>query len=126
MAKTVMIVDDSTFVINTLTGFFKETMRYTVVGASTNGLEAIGLYRDLKPDLLTLDISMPVFNGLEVIEEIIREFPDARILVISATRGEILLDCEQAGAADVIKKPLMLQDPAFVLQFKEIVDRIVP
>jgi two-component system chemotaxis response regulator CheY len=125
MARTVFIVDDSTFIINTLTKFFRETMQFDVVGATTNGMEAIALYRTLKPDLMTLDITMPIFSGLEVIEEIMKEFPDAKILVVSATRGDILMDCELAGAADVIRKPLMFQDPGFVKNFSDIVNRIV-
>jgi two-component system chemotaxis response regulator CheY len=125
MPKTVVIVDDSTFIINTLTKFFKETMQFAVVGATTNGMEAINLYRSLKPDLLTLDIAMPVLNGFEVIEEIKKEFPDAKILIISAVRGDMLMDCELAGAADVIKKPLTINDPIFMRELVEIINRVV-
>jgi two-component system chemotaxis response regulator CheY len=126
MTKTVAIVDDSKFMLNALAKFFTETMQFTVIGASTNGMEAIGLYREFKPDLLTLDISMPILDGLEVVKEIIGEFPDAKILIVSATRGQILFDCEQAGAADFIAKPLLFHDPAFVKRFRDIVCRIVP
>jgi two-component system chemotaxis response regulator CheY len=126
MPRSVVIVDDSKYIVDILAKFFKEKMQFNVLGKSTVGLEAIGLYRDIKPDLLTMDFNMPFFNGLEVIEEIVREFPEAKILVVSAVRGEAIIDCLQAGAANFISKPLAFQDSTFVEHFMEIVNQIVP
>jgi two-component system chemotaxis response regulator CheY len=126
MAKTVVIVDDSKFIIDMLTKFFKETLHFSVIGTGTNGNDAIELYRTLKPDLLSLDICMPNKDGIEVIQDLIGEFPDARILIVSAVRGETLIDCVQAGAADFISKPLTFHNPAFVRHFETLVNQIVP
>jgi two-component system chemotaxis response regulator CheY len=126
MPKSVIIVDDSAFVINMLTKFFNETMQFNVLCATSNGLEAIGVYRNLKPDLITLDVAMPILNGLEVIEEIIREFPAAKIPVVSAVRGDLLMDCVKAGAANFIKKPLTFANPVFVRNFVKVVNQLVP
>jgi two-component system chemotaxis response regulator CheY len=126
MMKSVVIIDDSKFIADRLAKFFKDTMKFNVIGTSTNGLEAIGLYRDLQPDLLSLDVNIPIFNGLEVVEEIIREFPNARILIVSAVCGDSVMDCIAAGAADFINKPLAFRDPEFVSHFEEVVNRIVP
>jgi two-component system chemotaxis response regulator CheY len=125
VSKTVLIVDDSKFIIDMLEKFFKETMHFNVIGIGKNGLEAVELYRTLKPDLMTLDITMPNKDGFEVINEVIAEFPDAKILVVSALRGEALIDCVTAGAADFISKPLTFHQPAFAENFANIVNQIV-
>jgi two-component system chemotaxis response regulator CheY len=126
MPKTVVVVDDSKFIIDILANFFQETMHFSVIGRGANGMDAMELYRKLKPDLLTLDIAMPIKDGYEVIEKLVAEFPDARILVVSAVRGEALIDCIQAGAADFINKPLTFNNPTFVERFVDIVNQIVP
>jgi two-component system chemotaxis response regulator CheY len=125
MAKTVVIVDDSQFVINLLVKFFTETMHFSVVATGVNGEEALELFREHKPDLLTLDIVMPHKDGIMVVEELMAEFPSTKILVISAVRGETLMECIEKGVADFINKPLTMSDPAFVMEFESIVNRIV-
>jgi DNA-binding NarL/FixJ family response regulator len=64
-------------------------------------------------------------NGQEVIDEVVAEFPDAKILVVSALRGEALIDCVTAGAADYLSKPLTFNNPVFVEHFVNIANRIV-
>jgi two-component system chemotaxis response regulator CheY len=125
MANTVVIVDDSKFIVKILTKFFEETLQFIVVGTGTNGIEAIELYRKFKPDLLSLDVVMPNKDGLEVIEKVIGEFPDAKILIVSAIRGESLVDCMQAGVADYISKPMNFNNPEFVKKFENIVNKIL-
>jgi two-component system chemotaxis response regulator CheY len=126
MANTVVIVDDSKFIVNILSKFFEETLRFNVVGTGKNGIEAIELYRKFKPDLLSLDVVMPNKDGLAVIEKVIGEFPSAKILIVSAIRGESLVDCMQAGVADYISKPMNFNNPAFVRNFENIVNKIIP
>jgi two-component system chemotaxis response regulator CheY len=126
MARTVVIVDDSRYIIDLLSKFFQEKMQFSVIGTGTSGRDAIELYRKLKPDLLSLDIVMPNQNGFAVIEELIRTFPDAKILIVSAVRGESLIDCVNKGAADFISKPLTFHNPAFVRHFEMIVNQIIP
>ena len=124
MAKTVAIVDDSKYTIDLLSKFFKEKMRFDVVGFGFDGNAGIDLYRKFKPDLITTDIVMPNKEGVTVIKEIIEEFPKARILIISGAQGDVLIECIQAGAIDVIKKPLAFNDAIFCEAFKDIVTRI--
>jgi two-component system chemotaxis response regulator CheY len=126
MAKTVLIVDDSKFIVDMLSKFFTETMKFCVVGTGKDGCEAIELFHKLKPDLMSLDITMPNKSGSQVIKELIKDFPDAKILIVSAVRGEPLIDCIQAGAADFVNKPLTFQNPVFVRNFQNIVNQIVP
>jgi two-component system chemotaxis response regulator CheY len=126
MAKTVVIIDDSKFIIDALVKFFTAKLRFEVIGTGRDGIEAIELYRKKKPDLLTLDITMPNKDGTQVIGELLKEFPDAKILVVSAVRGVALIECVDAGAANFISKPLTFHNPAFVEQFENIVNKIVP
>jgi two-component system chemotaxis response regulator CheY len=125
MLKTVVIIDDSKFVIDTLARLYTETMRFSVVGTSTNGDDAIRLYRKFKPDLLSLDIVMPNKDGVKVIDEVFAEFPQAKIMVISAVRGDTMIECLQKGIADYILKPLKLNDPEYVMEFEKVVRRVV-
>ena len=57
---------------------------HEVIGEATNGRQAINMYKELKPDLVTMDISMPILSGVEAVKEIIGEDPDAKIIMISA------------------------------------------
>jgi two-component system chemotaxis response regulator CheY len=125
MAKTVVIVDDSQYVINLLVEFFTKTMHFSVVATGVNGDDALTLFREHKPDLLTLDIVMPHKDGIMVVDELIAEFPLTKILIISAIRGETLMKCVEKGASDFINKPLTMNDPAFVMEFESVVNRLV-
>lgn len=125
MPKTVVIVDDSKFQIMQLSRFFSETLGFTVAATGENGAEAVELYRTHKPDLLTLDLTMPKLDGRGAITEILREFPEARILVISAVKGPLLLDCLALGAKSYVEKPLRLDKEDFVRDFKASVGEIL-
>lgn len=124
MPKTVVIVDDSQFIIDTLARFLTGTMEFTVVGTGKCGEDAISLYRTHRPDLLTVDICMPGKSGGDVVREVLQEFPDAKILVVSAVRGAPLYACVEAGAVDCVSKPLPFHNPAFSMEFQEIVNQI--
>ena len=119
MGKTVVIVDDSRFVVEKLITFFKDEMRWNVVATGCNGNEAVSLYKQHKPDLLTVDISMPEKRGNEGIKEIIAEFPDAKILVISAVRSAEMIECLSLGAKEYIEKPLRFYQNDFTYEFKK-------
>ncbi|MBD3317267.1 MAG: response regulator [Chitinivibrionales bacterium] len=121
MARRIVCIDDSEFVINQLSRFFKETMGYDVVATGEDGCGAVELYREHQPDLITLDLTMPKKDGKEAIKEIIAEFPDAAILVVSAKRGTPLMECLQLGARSYIEKPLRLRDREFVKDLKQTV-----
>ncbi len=117
--KRVIIVDDSKFIIKHLTEFYRDVMGYTIVATAESGEEGIELYKKYKPDLLSLDIVMMGMSGLEVVEEIITEFPDARIIMVSAVRTYEMLECINLGAKGYVEKPLQLYSEEFVKDFKD-------
>jgi two-component system, chemotaxis family, chemotaxis protein CheY len=124
MKRTVVIVDDSKFLLKQISEFFEQQLGFTVVATGCDGNDAIDLYRQHKPDLMTLDISMPNRSGADAMKNILSEFPGAKILMISAVRGNAMLQCMCDGAKGYIEKPLKLGDPEFVKDFKETVEEI--
>lgn len=79
----ILIVDDAKFMRLTLSNILTRA-NHEVVGEGENGKEAIRLYRELDPDLVTMDITMPEMNGLDAVKEIKKEFPQAKIIMCSA------------------------------------------
>ena len=71
MAKTVLIVDDVAFVRKTLAEILRES-GYTVVGEATDGREAVDKWRELRPDVVTMDVVMPNLGGIEATKEIMK------------------------------------------------------
>jgi two-component system chemotaxis response regulator CheY len=124
MSKTVVVVDDSKFLIKQIVDFFEKQLEFQVLGTGNDGNEAIELYKKFKPDLITLDITMPNKDGMDAMKDIIKEFPDANILMISAVRGSAMLECMSAGAKGYVEKPLKFADGEFVKDFKETVNEI--
>jgi len=124
MKKTVVIVDDSKFLLKQISEFFEQQLGFTVVATGCDGNDAVDLYRNHKPDLITLDISMPNRSGADAMKNILSEFPQAKVLMISAVRGNAMLQCMCDGAKGYIEKPLKLGDAEFVKDFKETVEEI--
>jgi two-component system, chemotaxis family, chemotaxis protein CheY len=125
MDRTVVIVDDSKFQTMQLGRFFADVMGFKVLATGENGEEAVEFYRTHKPNLITMDLTMPKLDGRGAITRIIQEFPDAKVLVISAVKGPLLLDCLAIGAKSYIEKPLRFDKDDFVRDFKATVDEIL-
>ncbi len=119
LSKTVVLVDDSPFILLQLETFFQQKLGFHVLAKGEDGNEAVELYRRHKPDLITMDVTMPKKDGIEAIQEILREYPEAKILVISAVRGNGLLECLDYGAKSYVEKPLKLNDTSFVEEFEK-------
>ncbi len=119
MKRTVVIADDSKFLQMALQAELQkgEFGEYEVLACASNGVQAVDLYRQHRPDLLTLDLTMPVMDGKAALTEILREFPAARILVISALSGNTVLECIRLGAKGFIEKPLRFEDDEFRRDF---------
>jgi len=101
----VLVVDDSPLVRNMVK---KACMgsEFEVVGEAKNGEEAVRSYRELNPDIVTLDVTMPVKDGLKAAEEILACNPEARILLLSAMGDEGLLEkARKMGIASSLQKP---------------------
>jgi two-component system chemotaxis response regulator CheY len=125
MPHSVVIVDDSSFQTLQLGRFFADTMGFTVAATGENGEEAVELYRTHKPDLITMDLTMPKLDGRGALMKILEEFPAARVLVISAVKGPLLLDCLALGAKSYVEKPLRFDKEDFVRDFKATIGEIL-
>lgn len=101
----ILIVDDAKFMRMTLSNILRKA-NHEVVGEGENGLDAIQLYRELNPDLVTLDITMPEMSGLDAVKEIKKEFPQAKVIMCSAMgQQKMVVEAIEAGAKDFIVKP---------------------
>ncbi len=111
--KRVLIVDDSSTVKAALKKILGEDKDIKILGTASNGLEAVELVEKLKPDVITLDIEMPVMNGLEAIEKIKKISPSTKIIILSSLTEEgadITFEALKKGADDFITKPSSFMD----------------
>lgn len=105
----VLVVDDSPLVRKMVK---KACMgsEFEVVGEAKNGEEAVQSYRKLNPDIVTLDVTMPVKDGLKAAEEILACNPKAKILLLSAMGDESLLErAQKMGITFSLQKPFTTQ-----------------
>jgi two-component system chemotaxis response regulator CheB len=103
----VLVVDDSSFLRRTLPRLLQSDPEIEVIGTAANGAEGVELAKTLHPDVITLDVMMPVMDGLTALKEIMREAPTAVLMVSSATTegAHVTLDALAAGAVDFFAKP---------------------
>lgn len=102
---TVLVVDDALFMRVAIGNMLKE-WGFEVVGEASNGKEAIAQYKQLKPDLVTMDVTMPIMTGLEAVKHIISDDPDAKIIMITALGQQSKIKTAiENGAKDFITKP---------------------
>lgn len=125
MPRTVVIIDDSKFQTLQLSRFFTDVMGFQVAATGEDGEQAVELYRTHKPDLVTMDLTMPRLDGRGALTQILQEFPAANILVISAVKGPLLLDCLTLGARSYMEKPLRFDKDDFVRDFRATVEEIL-
>jgi two-component system, chemotaxis family, protein-glutamate methylesterase/glutaminase len=102
----VLIVDDSAFVRKALTSMLQGESDVEVVGLASNGQEAIERAVELKPDIITLDVEMPVMNGLEALKVIMEKAPTPVIMISSLTTegATATIEAMSLGAVDFIPK----------------------
>lgn len=124
MGKKVVVVDDSKFLVKQIVQFFQTEMGFEVVATGHDGNDAVTLYEEHKPDLITLDITMPNKDGQQAMEEIITKYPDANVVMISAVRGDTMLECMSFGAKGYVEKPLKFKDTEFVEDFKSTIEEV--
>lgn len=103
----VLIVDDSAFMRSLIKDMLSNDERIQVVGIARNGLDALDKVKKLSPDVVTLDVEMPVMNGIEALKKIMEEFPLPIIMLSSTTTegAQNTLMAMQYGAYDFIPKP---------------------
>jgi two-component system chemotaxis response regulator CheY len=101
----VLIVEDAPY-IREVFRYALELHKHVVAGEAVNGVEAVDKYRELKPDVVLMDLLMPVMDGISAIRKIIEFDPKAKIIVVSAISKESIRDeAMSAGAIDFVTKP---------------------
>jgi two-component system chemotaxis response regulator CheY len=113
VAHRVLVCDDAIF-MRTMISDILSGAGYDVVGEAETGLQAIERYKELRPDLVTMDIVMPDMGGIDAVREIVKDDPNAKILMCSAMGQQALVvEAIQAGAKDFVVKPFQ---PSRVLE----------
>ena len=105
MSKRILIVDDAAFMRMMIKDILTKN-GFEVVGEAADGVQAVEKYAELKPDLVTMDITMPEMDGITALKEIKVKNPSAIIIMCSAMGQQaMVIDAIQAGAKDFIVKP---------------------
>ena len=107
MAARILVVDDSLVVGRQLEGILGADDRFEVVGIAKNGAEALSKYNQVHPDLVMMDIVMPLMDGLQALRALLAVDPTARIVMVSSVGsvGEKATEALRMGATAVIAKP---------------------
>ena len=104
MARSVLVVDDSAFMRNLLKQLLEDD--HDVVGEAENGVEAVEMYDELDPDVVTMDVVMPIRNGIEATAEIKGDDPNASVIMCTSVgQEEKMREAVKAGADGYITKP---------------------
>lgn len=105
MAIKVMVVDDAAFMRMMIKDILSKN-GYEIVGEAENGAKAVEKYQELKPDLTTMDITMPEMDGITAVKEIKKVDAGAKIIMCSAMGQQaMVIEAIQSGARDFIVKP---------------------
>jgi len=108
MTIRVLIVDDSRFIRKRIQEILEQDPEFKVVGVASNGKEAILMAAQLEPDVITMDVEMPVMDGISAVKKIMEECPTAILMFSAATHAgaRATLDALNAGAIDFLPKQL--------------------
>ena len=117
MGTRVMIVDDAPIIRLKIRDVL-ENHGLEVVAECGDGQQAIDTYPKIKPDVVTMDITMPNKDGIEALEGILKDFPDAKIIMVTAVdQRDSLMKAISLGATDYVVKPF--EDDRIVTAIKE-------
>ena len=116
MSHSVLVCDDAIF-MRTMVGDILTQAGFEIVGEAETGVQAVERYRELRPDLVTMDIVMPEMDGIEATRAILKVDPGANIVICSALGQEALvIESIAAGARDFIVKPFAADKVLGVLE----------
>ena len=105
--KSVLIVDDSRTSRRILKDIL-ERAGYEIKGEAINGKEAVEQYAKLQPDIVTMDITMPEMDGIEALRRIREQFPEAKVVMISAAgQKDKMMEAVKLGATEFVVKPFI-------------------
>jgi two-component system chemotaxis response regulator CheY len=104
-SMNILVVDDSPIITRKLTMMI-ELLGYKVIKTAANGRDAVAAYSACRPDVVTMDITMPEMDGIEATRLIIGEFPDAKIIMVTSHGQEkMVINALKAGAKGYVLKP---------------------
>jgi two-component system chemotaxis response regulator CheY len=104
MAK-ILLVDDSKTSRKILRGILEEN-GHEILGEATNGAEGVEKYKELHPDITTMDITMPVMDGLDALKSIMEFDKNAKVVMVTAAGQKAkMVDAVKYGAAEFLAKP---------------------
>lgn len=107
--KKVLVVDDAIFMRKTISGALLEA-GFEVIGEARSGAEAVKKYKELNPDVVTMDITMPDMDGIDAVKLIKEYDPDCKIIIISAMGQDAMVkEALAAGAVNFLVKPLKME-----------------
>jgi len=116
MTIKVLVVDDSALLRKVLTNVLNDCNGIEVTDVARNGVEALKLIDQSQPDLITLDVEMPMMNGLETLEAIKEKYDLPVIMLSSKTNEETTIQSLELGAEDFIEKPVSISENWDVFQ----------
>lgn len=109
MSQTALVVDDSSFQRSLVSETIKEWVE--VVGTAENGREAVEMFTETEPDMITMDIMMPEMNGIEALSEIKERSPETTVVMVtSVSQKEKMREAAKAGADGYVTKPFEAED----------------
>ena len=104
----VLIVDDAAFMRMMIKDILEKN-GFEVIGEANNGIKAVEMYKKEKPDVVTMDITMPDMDGIQAVKEIKLFDPNAKVIMCSAMGQQtMVMDAIRAGARDFIVKPFQV------------------
>ncbi|OGS03764.1 MAG: hypothetical protein A2339_07780 [Elusimicrobia bacterium RIFOXYB12_FULL_50_12] len=119
----ILVVDDSKFMRLILKNYFEKdsSARHEVVGEAEDGASAVAKYKELKPDLVTMDIIMPTESGLAAVRDIVLFDSNAKIIMVSAMGQEKVVEEALAlGAKGFVTKPVKAEE--LLLKVKQVLE----
>ncbi len=121
-----LLVDDSPFVLEELARIAENDGGFTVAGRARNGAAALEMADRLRPDVISLDVDMPLLNGLATLKQLMtrRPVPTVMLSALTAADSPMTFECLRLGAVDVLEKPGGHDGQGLALQRKEILKRL--
>lgn len=101
----IVLVDDHSLVLEGISARLSEEENFEIVGQASNGLEALTIVKETQPDVVLMDVSMPVMDGIEAMERMAQDYPDIRVLILSMhDNQEYIMRLMRLGASGYVLK----------------------